>query len=161
MDDAKIRFSDRKSQIDLQQLQNLFQQGAFWAQNRDLEDLEIAIANSNPVVSAWYGSELIAFARATSDGVYRATIWDVVVHPNYRGLGLGKNLVKFLLDRPLMQRVERIYLMTTYQQSFYQKLGFETNSSTTMVLNAKGTTKGSDRPFSTQIATLELSSVQG
>jgi ribosomal protein S18 acetylase RimI-like enzyme len=135
MDCTKIQFCDCKSQIDLPQLQTLFQEGAFWAQNRKSEDLAIAITYSNPVIGAWDGSRLIGFARATSDGVYRATIWDVVIHPDYRGFGLGKKLVETLLSHPLMNRVERIYLMTTYQQKFYEGLGFETNSSTTMVLH--------------------------
>jgi len=33
-----------------------------------------------------------------------------------------------------MCRVERVYLMTTYKQSFYERIGFQPNASTTMVL---------------------------
>lgn len=124
----------RKSQIDLSQLQALFKVGAFWAQDRRLEDLSVAIANSEPTISAWNGDWLIGFARATSDGIYRATIWDVVIHPDYRGAGLGRKLVETVLSHPRMNRVERIYLFTTYQQRFYEKIGFERNSSTTMIL---------------------------
>jgi N-acetylglutamate synthase-like GNAT family acetyltransferase len=121
-------------EIDLQQLQDLFQVTAFWAQDRRLEDWEIALANSKPVVTAWDGDRLIGFARATSDGVYRATIWDVAIHPDYQGAGLGRKLVETVLMHPHVNRVERVYLMTTHQQSFYERIGFETNSSTTMVL---------------------------
>lgn len=125
---------DRKSRLDLQQLQALFQLGAFWAKDRSIEDFSIAIANSEPVVSVWDGERLIGFARATSDGIYRATIWDVVIHPDYRGAGLGRKLVETVLSHPRMNRVERVYLMTTHQQRFYERIGFESNSSTTMVL---------------------------
>ena len=134
MDCSHIRFCDRKSNIDLHQLTALFKQGAFWAQERRMEDLSIAIANSEPVVSVWDGERLIGLARATSDGIYRATIWDVVIHPEYRGAGLGQKLVETVLSHPRMNRVERVYLMTTHQQRFYERIGFETNSSTTMVL---------------------------
>ncbi len=123
-----------KSRHDLDQLQALFQLGAFWAQDRSLEGLSIAIANSNPVISVWDGEQLIGFARATSDGIYRASIWDVVIHPACRGAGLGRKLVETVLSHPRMNRVERVYLMTTHQQSFYERIGFERNSSTTMVL---------------------------
>lgn len=78
---------------------------------------------------------LIGFARATSDGIYRATIWDVVVHPDYQGCGLGRKLVQTVLSHPQMNQVERVYLMTTHQQSFYEKIGFEPNASKTMVLH--------------------------
>jgi ribosomal protein S18 acetylase RimI-like enzyme len=134
MDCRHIQFRDRRSQIDLHQLQELFGLAAFWAKDRRIEDLAIALDQSDPVISAWDGSRLIGFARASSDRVYRATIWDVVVHPAYQGAGLGRKLVQTVISHPHVNRVERVYLMTTHQQSFYEKIGFETNSSTTMVL---------------------------
>lgn len=135
MNNSQIKFSDRKSEIDLKQLQQLFNISAFWAQGRSIEDLDIAITNSDPVISIWNGERLIGFARATSDGIYRATIWDVIIHPDYRGTGLGSKLVETVLSHGRMMRVERVYLMTTHQQGFYEKIGFQTNSTTTMVLH--------------------------
>ncbi len=134
MNHTSIQFSDRKSEIDLYQLQQLFNLAAFWAQDRNIEDLNTAIMNSEPVVSVWDGKRLIGFARTTSDGIYRATIWDVIIHPDYRGTGLGSKLVETILTHPRVHRVERVYLMTTHQQRFYEKIGFEQNSTTTMVL---------------------------
>lgn len=128
-----IRFSDRKADIDLRQLQALFNKSAFWAVDRQIEDLQIAIERSEPVISGWENDQLIGFARATSDGIYRATIWDVVVDCDYQRLGLGRKLIETLLDYPCMKRVERVYLSTTHHQTFYERLGFDRNSSTTMV----------------------------
>lgn len=149
MDGRQVQFcvhdpsTEESCEIDLHQLQALFQLTAFWAADRRLEDWAIAIANSKPVVSLWdrahpasQGSDrrLIGFARATSDGIYRATLWDVVVHPDYQGEGLGRKLVETVLMHPHVRHVERIYLMTTNQQHFYERIGFECNSTTTMVL---------------------------
>ena len=134
MDCSHIQFCDRKSVVDLTQLQALFKLGAFWATERKIEDLNIAIENSEPVISVWDGQKLVGFARATSDGIYRATIWDVVIDPQYRGAGLGRKLVQTVLSHPRMNRVERVYLTTTHQQSFYERIGFEVNSSSTMIL---------------------------
>jgi N-acetylglutamate synthase-like GNAT family acetyltransferase len=121
--------------IDIAQLQRLFQETAFWASDRRLEELERAIAHSKPVVTVWDGDRLIGFARALSDGVYRATIWDVVIHSDYQGAGLGRKLVETVLMHPHVNQVQKVYLVTTRQQSFYERIGFEHNSSTTMVLN--------------------------
>ena len=94
MDCRHIQFCVDKTKIDLLQLQALFNLAAFWARERNIEDLEVAIANSNPVVSVWDGNKMIGFARATSDGIYRATVWDVVIHPDYRGAGfLDRNCI--------------------------------------------------------------------
>lgn len=121
--------------LDFSQLQSLFNLTAFWAQNRPISDLQRAVAHSCPVVSAWTGDRLVGFARATSDGVYRATIWDVIVHPDFQGSGIGRKLVETVLTHPHMANVERVYLMTTHKQCFYEEVGFQVNSTTTMVLH--------------------------
>ncbi|MEC4892067.1 MAG: GNAT family N-acetyltransferase [Oscillatoria sp. PMC 1051.18] len=135
MDCSNILFCADKTKTDYKQLQALFKLSAFWAVERTREEWEIAIANSDPVINVWDGERLIGFARATSDCIFRATIWDVVVHPEYRGVGLGRKLVETVLSHPRLNRVERVYLMTTHKQSFYKRIGFEENSSTTMVLS--------------------------
>ncbi|MBD0308853.1 MAG: GNAT family N-acetyltransferase, partial [Microcoleus sp. T1-bin1] len=48
--------------------------------------------------------------------------------------GLGRQLVQTVLSHPRMCRVERVYLMTTYKQRFYERIGFQKNASTTLVL---------------------------
>lgn len=135
MDCRHLQFCDQASRVDLHQLQQLFQLTAFWARDRAIEDLKIAIANSNPVITIWDRDLLVGFGRATSDGIYRAAIWDVVIHPDYQGAGLGRKLVQTVLSHPNVCRVERVYLMTTHQQAFYEKIGFQYNTSTTMVLH--------------------------
>ncbi len=132
---SPIQFSNRVADIDYTQLQDLFRRSAFWAKDRKISDWQIAVANSDPVISLWDDQTLVGFARATSDGIYRACIWDVVIHPDYRGRGLGSKLVETVLSHPKVSRVERVYLMTTHQQSFYTKIGFQYNSTTTMVLH--------------------------
>jgi GNAT superfamily N-acetyltransferase len=141
MDHRPIRFCEgltsyppaQTTPSDLVQLQALFNVAAFWAQDRTVEDWGIAIAHSHPVISVWDNDILIGFARATSDGIYRATIWDVVIHPSYRNAGLGRKLVQTLLAHPHLNCVERVYLMTTHQQPFYERIGFRANPSSTLV----------------------------
>ncbi|MGF1459310.1 MAG: GNAT family N-acetyltransferase [Leptolyngbyaceae cyanobacterium] len=136
MDCSHIQFqyTDALNIVQLEQLMDLFQAAAFWASDRTAEDMALAIAHSHPVVTVWDRGDLIGFARATSDGVYRATIWDVVIHPDYQGAGLGRKLVQTVLGHPIMSRIERVYLMTTNQQAFYKRIGFQENQTTTMVL---------------------------
>jgi ribosomal protein S18 acetylase RimI-like enzyme len=135
MTDQHIEFRDRKSDIDLKQLQALFNTHAFWAKGRSIADLQVAIAHSEPTISMWDGPKLIGFARATSDGIYRAMIWDVVIDESYRGLGLGRRLVNTLVQHPKLVQVERVYLTTSHQQSFYERLGFVRNDTATMIFD--------------------------
>ena len=109
----------------LWKLQRLLDQHAFWAQGRSLGDLRRMLAGSAAVVSLWRGRRLVGFGRASSDGVFRAVLWDVVIPEDLQGQGLGRQLVEALLNTPQLQGVERVYLMTTNSAVFYEQLGFQ------------------------------------
>lgn len=49
-----------------------------------------------PAVGAWDEGEVVGFARAVTDGVFRAYVEDVVVLKRYRGLGVGRQLMEGL-----------------------------------------------------------------
>ena len=118
----------------LRQLQNLFDQHSFWASGRQPAQLRTMLAASSVVVTAWQGGRLVGFGRATSDGVFRATLWDVVVATDQQGLGIGRQLVDQLLRSGPLRQVERIYLMTTQSSGFYQQLGFRLVTSQNLLL---------------------------
>ncbi|CAH8347457.1 unnamed protein product [Eruca vesicaria subsp. sativa] len=70
--------------------------------------------------------KLIGMARATSDHAFNATIWDVLVDPEYQGQGLGKALVEKLVRALLQKDIGNISLFADSQVvDFYQNLGFE------------------------------------
>ena len=108
----------------LVQLQALLDGHSFWAQGRSLEQLRRMLAGSQAVVSVWRGDRLVGFGRASSDGVFRAVLWDVVVAGEEQGQGLGRRIVESLLTAPALRHVERVYLMTTNSAGFYAQLGF-------------------------------------
>ncbi len=88
----------------LLKLQRLFRKHAFWAQNRNLRQLKRMLTGSTVVVSLWRGKRLVGFGRATSDGVYRAVLWDVVVASDLQGRGLGRKVVEALLSASAIHR---------------------------------------------------------
>jgi len=108
----------------LLKLQRLLDKHAFWAQGRSHADLRRLLAGSAAVVSLWRGRRLVGFGRASSDGICRAVLWDVVVAGDLKGRGLGRQVVEALLRSPRLQGVERVYLMTTNSAGFYRQLGF-------------------------------------
>ena len=109
----------------LWKLQRLLDQHTFWARGRSLPQLRHMLAGSSAVASLWQGRRLVGFGRASSDGAFRAVLWDVVIPEDLQGQGLGRQLVEALLNAPNLQNVERVYLMTTNSAGFYCQLGFE------------------------------------
>jgi ribosomal protein S18 acetylase RimI-like enzyme len=106
------------------QVRELFDAHSFWAQHRPRRALARMLLGSCSVVSAWQGGRLVGIGRATSDGVYRAVLWDVVVAGEQQGQGLGRRIVQALIASPPLAAAERVYLMTTNSSGFYERLGF-------------------------------------
>ncbi len=84
-----------------------------------------ALENSLAVVSIWDKEELVGFARATGDKVFNATVWDMVVRPDYQRLGVGR-----LVMLELLKELDEysIPLVTLYADpgtdGFYKRFGF-------------------------------------
>ena len=80
---------------------------------------------------------MIGFGRATSDGAYRAVLWDIIINKEMQGDGLGRKVVDTLLKSPKIKNAEKIYLMTTNHIDFYKTIGFQkiTNQSLMLLKN--------------------------
>lgn len=121
--DIKIKFS---KSIPADAVQRLFI-SVGW-QYREVQDIQSCLSKSVAVVSAWYGEKLIGMARATGDGVFSATIWDVAVRPQYQGKGIGKLIIKNMLTKLDDCGIPLITLYSEWaKKEFYNKLGFEAN----------------------------------
>jgi N-acetylglutamate synthase-like GNAT family acetyltransferase len=128
---------DLKPADALKQLQQLMNTNAFWAQGRSLEDLRRMVKNSAVCITAWRGNTLVGFGRATSDRIYRGTIWDLVVDARMTGQGVGRSVLEALLRSKALQSCERVYLMTTNSSGFYEKMGFEINRTQLLMIKMK------------------------
>ena len=109
----------------LQKLKKLLDEETFWANERDYRSLRTMLFNSTEIISIWQEDCLIGFGRATSDKIYRAVLWDIVVKSEFKGVGIGKLIVENLINQKSIKNVEKIYLMTTNKSSFYSRLGFK------------------------------------
>ena len=120
----------------LEKLQNLFNKNTLWAKDRTKDQIKLMLANSNVIITLWHKNNLVGFGRATTDQVFRAVLWDIVVSKDVQGLGLGKVIVEELLNDKKIHSAERIYLMTTDRKDFYKQLGFKVNiNQNLMMLN--------------------------
>lgn len=76
-------------------VRHLYDQMNWWPQ-RSLDDIDTVLGRG-PAVGVWLAEELIGFARAVTDGKFRAYIEDVMVHPHYQRQGIGHLLLDQLL----------------------------------------------------------------
>lgn len=104
------------------QLKHLFAHTG-WAAERTIPGIARQIAATEVHATAWADGQLVAYARALTDGVYRALIDDVVVDPALRRAGVGQGLLRALVGH--LGGVEEIHLICDNKvKPFYQSLGF-------------------------------------
>ncbi|MEB3289204.1 MAG: GNAT family N-acetyltransferase [Leptolyngbya sp.] len=123
---SAILFSTDR-ELDLYELEELCN-AVGWAR-RPIRKVRKAIQHSYLVVTMWEHRgarrRLIGFSRATSDHAFNATIWDVVVHPDFQGRGLGKELMKQMIKKLRSDDISNVTLFADpHVVDFYKGLGF-------------------------------------
>ncbi|MBT4077715.1 MAG: GNAT family N-acetyltransferase [Gammaproteobacteria bacterium] len=89
------------------------------------EQLEQAVKNSFSVISVYENNQLIGFGRIVSDGVVYATIYDVIVSPNWQKQGIGSTIVRKLVSQCEFNDIRSIHLFAAKgAENFYKNLGF-------------------------------------
>ena len=84
--------------IDLDQLSMLFNSAGWERRTADRSRLAQLVKGSLWVVSALDDGQLVGFARAVSDGATNAYVSTVAVLPDYQGRGIGREMMRRLID---------------------------------------------------------------
>ena len=99
----------------------------WWTAGRSLQDVRKMLAGRSLVygICETETERLAGFARVLSDGIFKALIFDVIVHPHCRGRKIGEKLMNNLLSDPRLARVRHFELYCLPQlEPFYEKFGF-------------------------------------
>ncbi|MEK6572204.1 MAG: GNAT family N-acetyltransferase [Bacteroidota bacterium] len=118
-----LQFHDTKD-VDWEQILQL-QRSAPWSKHRSLEQLKKAIDHSQLLITAWEDGKLIACARVLTDYVYRAVVFDVIVHSGFQGKGIGRELMRQVIEHPSLREVEYLFLYTQDKEEFYRRIGWD------------------------------------
>ncbi|WP_438445448.1 GNAT family N-acetyltransferase [Gorillibacterium sp. sgz5001074] len=68
-------------------------------------------------------NDLIGFVQVLSDGIKHAYIVRLLIHPEYRGLGYGKSLMKELLNWLEEEKLNPVLITKPNEESFYNSFG--------------------------------------
>lgn len=117
-------FYDSKQAVTPSDLQDLYQ-FTKWGRSRSLEQIARMLDGTSMCFSVRDQGHLVAFCRVLTDYVFRASLWDILVHPDYQGKGLGSRLLTYALDHPALKNIPITVTYTSELTGFMGRLGFE------------------------------------
>ncbi|MBN1536643.1 MAG: GNAT family N-acetyltransferase [Anaerolineales bacterium] len=89
------------------------------------EDLIEALKNSQFIVMAYDGEQLVGCGRVLTDGVLHAMVYEMIVHPTYQGQGIGSVIINMLVDKCKAAGIRDIQLFAAKGKApFYRQHGF-------------------------------------
>jgi GNAT superfamily N-acetyltransferase len=119
-----LELDDDKSRIDRSEVHRFLCDESYWAAGRRRETQDLLIDEAMRVVGLYDGERQIGFCRAATDGVSFVYLADVYVLEEYRGRGLGEELVREMIERGDLVHLKWL-LHTSDMHPLYRKLGFD------------------------------------
>jgi GNAT superfamily N-acetyltransferase len=126
LDKSRLQLHRSLNDHEVDQLVELFQE-EWWTKGRTKADVVKTLASGGPVFAFIDsdGDELVAFARAMTDGIYKAMIFDIIVKSTWRNTGLGGLLMETVMNDPALVNIkDRELYCLAEMVPFYQKWGF-------------------------------------
>jgi GNAT superfamily N-acetyltransferase len=129
LDKNRLELRRGLTPVQVDELVELFQQ-QWWTKGRQKADVEKLMKHAELIFALVdpLNEELVAFARAMTDGVYKAMIFDIIVKDTWRNTGLGRLLMDTVMTDPVLSKVKHRELYCLEDMApFYEKWGFTAN----------------------------------
>jgi len=132
-----FELDDDRDRIDVAAVHRYLAEESYWARGRHYEVQERLVREASRVVGLYHEGRQIGFCRAVSDGLAVTYLADVYVLAEYRGRGLGVELVREMIERGPYAAL-RWSLHTEDAHDLYGKFGFGTPGPRAMERPASG-----------------------
>jgi GNAT superfamily N-acetyltransferase len=130
----RLELDDDRGRIDVEAVHDFLANQSYWAEGRPYEVVERLVREAQRVVGLYDDGRQVGFARAFTDGVSLVYLADVYVLPEYRGRGLGVELVREMVENGPYGDV-RWVLHTRDMHRLYARFGFKEPSERVMERN--------------------------
>ena len=120
---ADFEISTDRSRIDVDLVHDFLSKASYWARGRSRPLVERTIANSL-CFGVYRSGEQVAFGRVLTDYAVIGYIADVFVVRAWQGQGIGKALVRAMVDHPDIVGLQVVLLRSTDARGLYAQFGF-------------------------------------
>ena len=116
--------SNDRAKLDVNYIHYFLSTESYWAKNIPIELVNTSIEGSL-CFGVYHQGKQIGFARVITDYATFGYLADVFIDKNYRGKGLSKELMKFIMEQEVIKKLRRFMLATLDAHSLYAQFGFE------------------------------------
>ncbi len=132
MNEHDYEISTDRKRLDLEMIHDFLANRSYWAAGVPFSVVEKSIENSL-CFGVYDQGKQVGFARVVTDFATIAYIGDVFILENYRGRGLGKRLIKTIMNHPELRGLRLWLLGTKDAHDLYRKYGFQKVTETQFV----------------------------
>lgn len=122
IENEEFIFTTDKTILQIDVIHN-FLKNSYWAKNIPYEVVKKSIENSM-CFGVYHNNMQIGFARVVTDSATFAYLADVFILENYRRKGLSKQLMKYIVEYPELQKLRTWILKTKDAHGLYKQFGF-------------------------------------
>jgi len=90
----------------------------------DVERIQKMYDNSNLIITAWEGENLIGIARSLTDFCFCCYLSDLAVKKEFQKLGIGKKLIELTKEK-IGEQSMLLLLSAPLAMEYYPKIGFQ------------------------------------
>ncbi|RKN81004.1 GNAT family N-acetyltransferase [Ulvibacterium marinum] len=123
--EGEFYIATEREKMDTPFIHKYLSENSYWAKGRTMELVLKSMENSLCFGVFNKNDQQVAFARLVTDYVVFAWLMDVFVDSEYASQGIGKMLVRHIVQLPELRNVNGIGLRTNDAHGFYEKFGFE------------------------------------
>lgn len=139
IDEKKIGaflYSSDKKKLDVNYIHHYLSEESYWAKNIPREIVQKSIDGSL-CFGVYYQEKQIGFARVITDYATFGYLADVFIDKYYRGNGLSKELMKFIMKQDVIKKLRRFMLATLDAHGLYTQFGFESQEGNKRLMGIK------------------------
>lgn len=133
---GKFLYSTDKSKLNLDYIHHFLSKESYWAKNIPMDIVKTSIEGSL-CFGVYENNKQIGFARVITDYATFGYLADVFIDKDYRGRGLSKELMTFIMEQDVVKQLRRFMLATLDAHSLYAQFGFESQEGNKRLMGVK------------------------
>jgi GNAT superfamily N-acetyltransferase len=133
---GEFLYSTDKTKLNIEYIHYFLSKESYWAKNIPIELVKTSIEGSL-CFGVYYQAKQIGFARVITDYATFGYLADVFIDKDYRGKGLSKELMKFIMEQYVIKKLRRFMLATLDAHSLYAQFGFESQEGNKRFMSIK------------------------